>query len=362
MISFFKNFFLFLITIAIALLLAEWGVRQFYPQEMDGSVKVLSDYGYDLTRSHGSATIQFGLYRKVTYHFYPPALRDTKVNPNATPILALGDSVAFGWLLPRKHTFIYRLQQNLDQQFGENKYQILNAATGGRGLAAFLGYLKQFGALTHPKYVVVFLDSDDVGRAVDLDIYRLQNENSLELVNHYHPFPHAKIKQLLDGKVYRYLLEHSQLVQLARNVFLHRRASARSDQAYIDAHPHTHHRGVVFERNYNSAAKIRYAVQLGNAIFYNMNLWCKEHNAKLLVVTTGYNAFYDSNVNDPTKAFLAQAPAFFQSQGIVYYDLAPAFKKTVSGKVFQIAGDSHPNAYGASVIAKLVWPWLKTQL
>lgn len=362
MIRLLKNFLLLFVTIAVTLLLAEWAIRSFYPQEMYGSIKTLSDYGYDLTRSHGSATAQFGLYRKLTYHFYPPALRDTKVNPAATPILALGDSVTFGWLLPAQHTFIYHLQQNLDQTFGKNKYQLLNAASGGRGAAEFLAYLKQFGALTHPKYVIVFLDSDDIGRALALDIYRLKNENSLTLIDHYHPFPHATLKRLLDSDVYNFLLEHSQLVQLARNVFLGRRASARSDQAYIDAHPHLHHRGVIFERNLTSEKQIKYAVQLGNALFYNMNLWCKDHGAKLLVVTTGYNAFYDPNVNDPTKAFLAQAPAFFKSQGIPYDDIAPAFKKAVSGKVFQIAGDSHPNAYGAKVIGQLIWPWLKQQL
>lgn len=360
--SFLKNFALLFITVAITLLLAEAAVRIFYPQEMTGSLKVLSDYGYDLNRSHGTVMVQYGKYRKIYYHFYPPALRDTKINPKAIPILAMGDSVTFGWLLPLQKTFIYQLQQRLNQQFGDDTYQILNAASGGRGVETFLAYLKQFGALTHPKYVLIFINSDDIGRALELDIYRLKNQNGLELVDHYHPYPHAKLKRFLDSDFYNFLLAHSQLAQLSRNVFLGRRASANSMQAYIDAHPRFPNRGEIFQRNLNSQQQLTYAVQLGKAIFYNIHLWCQQHHAKLLVVTTGYNAFYRPGINDPTKEFLTQAPVFFKEQGIPYYDIAPEFEKAVAGRSFQVAGDSHPNAYGAHVIASLVWPWLKDQV
>ena len=361
--SFLKNLLLLTIVVAFTLIIMEGLVRFFYPQEMNGSIKSLSNLGYALNRSHGTVTVEQGTTRKIAYHFYPPALRGTPINPNAKAILTLGDSVTFGWLQPYKKTYLYLLQQSLDQRFGKNHYQILNAASGGWGAAEYLAYLKQFGASLHPKYVLIFIDSDDIGRAVALNIFKLKNMHSLELKNNFHPFPHAKIKKLLDSDTYNFLLTHSQLLQLVRNVFLHQSSSARRNQAFMDENQHLHHPFPVFYRkNPYTKNQLQYAVALGNAIFYQINQWCLAHHAKLLVVTTGYNAFYPKDIQDPTALFLKQAPAFFQAQHITYYDIAPEFKKAVNGKQFQLPGDSHPNDFGDQTIANLVWPWLQVQI
>lgn len=358
----FKNFLLIIITFIIMLFIAEGLVRLCYPQEMNGSTKVLSTMGYALNRSDGNIIAQQGTTRIMHYRFYPPGLRNTEANPPATHILALGDSITFGWLLPFHETFIYHLQQSFNKKFGKNKYQLLDAGSGGWGAADFLAYLKEFGAETHPKFVIVFLDSDDIGRAVALNIFKLKNTNSLQLENNFHPFPHARLKNFLNkGSWYNFLLEHSHLFQLTRNVFIHMQSSARANQLYMNQHQHTDHPAPVFFRN-ESSAQVRYAVALGKAIFYHMQQWCLLHHAKLLVITTGYNAFYPKNTNDPTKAFLKQAPEFFASQHIAFHDIAPEFKKAVHGKVFQLAGDSHPNALGTKIMANLMAPWLEKKI
>lgn len=358
-----KNFLLFLISIVFALLFCESMVRAFYPQEMNGSNKVLSPMGYALNRSDGTIQCQQGTTRTVHYHFYFPGLRETKVNPNAAHILVLGDSVTFGWFLPARELFVTKLQEKLDQQFGKNKYQLLNAGSGGWGIAEYYAYLREFGELTHPKYVLIFLDSDDIGRSIKLDIFRLKNKNSLEITDHFHPFPHARIKNLLDqGAWYNFLLEHSALFELTRNVFVHMQASARANQAFMGAHPHVHQHWPVFHQPPQTPAQLKYAAAFGNAMLYQINQWCIQHHAKLLVVTTGYNALYEPNWRDPTQAFFMQAPQFFQSQHIAYHDIGPQFKKATRGVVFQLAGDGHPNAFGDRVIAESVWPWLEKSL
>ncbi|MCX7120329.1 MAG: SGNH/GDSL hydrolase family protein [Gammaproteobacteria bacterium] len=358
-----KNLFLLFITTLITLFIAEGMVRVFYPQEMSGSSKDISSMGYALNRSHGTVSIQQGTSRFMHYRFYPPALRDTEVNPSAKHILALGDSMTFGWLQPFKKTYLYHLQSDLNHHFGDNKYQILNAASGGWGTAECLAYLNQFGAVTHPKYVVVFVDSDDIGRAVALNIFKLKNEKSYVLTNNFHPFPHAKIKEFLNnGRWYNFLLEHSALFQLIRNVFIKQESSARANQAYMDAHQHKDNFSAVFQRGPETLAQLNYAVALGNALFYQINQWCIAHHAKLLVVTTGYNAFYKPDAKDPTQAFLKQAPVFFKSQKIAYDDIAPQFKIAVAHKVFQLSGDAHLNDFGDQTVADLVWPWMEKQI
>lgn len=102
---------------------------------------------------------------------------------------------------------------------------------------------------------------------------------------------------------------------------------------------------------------------LAEALFLNLQAWCKQHHAKLLIVTTGYNAYFRSPINDPTQQFLTQAPTFFKKNHILFYDIADCFKKKVRGKSFQLPqGDDHPNAFGANAIAMCAWPWLKAQL
>ncbi|MCX7121799.1 MAG: hypothetical protein NTZ67_08565 [Gammaproteobacteria bacterium] len=106
----------------------------------------------------------------------------------------------------------------------------------------------------------------------------------------------------------------------------------------------------------------KFAVEYGEAMFLRINQWCIKHHAKLLVITTGFNAFYPPRFRDPTKVFLAAAPAFFEKNHIAFYDSAVSFKKLTRGKKFQIPRDQHPNALGAKLISEACWPWIKQKI
>jgi len=103
-------------------------------------------------------------------------------------------------------------------------------------------------------------------------------------------------------------------------------------------------------------------VRYGQALFHRINQWCKQHHVKLLVITTGFNAFYPNDIHDPTKVFLEQAKSFFSSENIAYNDSSQIFKQAVAGKNIQIPGDQHPNELGAKIIAQINWPWIKEQI
>lgn len=291
----------------------------------------------------------------IAYHYYPPHLRDTPVNPQAKPILVLGDSFTFGMLLPWEHTYLYQLQQKIDATFGKNRYQLLNAATGGWGTADYLNYLEEFGSLTAPEIVIIFLNTDDIGRSITRDIYTLAAAPSLELKNNFHLLPQDTVQDKLYNS---WLVRHSVLIHFLHYetaVFLRKRFHFHTDPT---EKINFHHIPASFDLTFNDDDAVRY----GKAMFKRIQQWCLAHHAKLLVITTGFNAFYPANTHEPTHAFLTQAPAFFKQQGIAYYDMAEPFKAASAGKEVQIPRDYHPNKLGAKIIADLSWPWIKNQL
>lgn len=348
-----KNLLLLFFSIVIGLLVAESVVRYFIPQVgLRGSWFVFSKHnGYWLNKNEGTNRHRLRTIN-VTYHFYSPHLRDTPLNIKAKHILVLGDSFTFGYLLPWEKTYVYLLQNDINHAFGSSQYQLLNAGTGGWGTADYLAFLEEYGEMTTPQIVLVFLNTDDIGRSIVRNIYHLADNHSLRLVPSFQPLPYRSLKTLESSKVVNWLLEHSMFLQILRsNPFTARHFGAAHGKSNATI-------PVSDFLTVNDEFSVRY----GEALFHRINLWCKKHHAKLIVVTTGFNGYYLGNIQDPTRAFLKNAPAFFAAEGIPYYDTALLFKTKVKGKVFQIPGDMHPNEIGAKAIAEAVWPWLKKQL
>ena len=351
-----KNIFLLLSSIVFSLCLGEAVLRyvlRWIPIDIIGAPTFISERGYTLNPSSGEAMHQFEK-RIAKYHYYPPHLRDTKVDPNAQHILVLGDSFTFGWLLPWNHTFVYHLQVSTDKAFPSQKYQFLDAGTGGWGTADYLSYLEEYGAKVSPKFVIVFLNTDDIGRAIKKNIYTLANPNSLQLENNFHPVPREGIKKIVYNT---WIFKHSVLIHFIRyliSTLIHIHSKKLPDTSQTNGHLIPTSQNLIFHNQFSA--------RLGEALFLRINQWCLQHHAKLLVVTTGFDAFYPADLHDPTKAFLTIAPAFFQKENIAFYDTAKPFKKLIAGKIFQIPGDQHPNSVGAQAIANASWPWIKKQL
>lgn len=354
-----RNGLLLLFSIVLVLGFAEVALRYiFLPWiNIDVSVTpmVFLDRGYYVNPSSGSSRDQLGK-TVVHYQYYPPHLRDTAVNPQATHILVLGDSFTFGWLLPWQDTYIHHLQMAMDKEFGKDQYQFLNAAVGGWGTADYLSYLEDYGSQTSPQYVLVFLNTDDIGRSIASDIYQFSDSTSLQLTEHRHPMiHHPRIREILSNS---WLFAHSSLLQLLRYEMY---ALASKDVPENHKY-HFQSNDYVIPESSNRKFENAFAVRYGQALFYRLNQWCQIHHAKLLVVTTGFNAFYPAGIHDPTKAFLATANSFFHKENIPYDDIASSFKKVVAGKNFQIPTDLHPNPFGAKMIAEQTWPWIKQQI
>lgn len=381
-----KNILLLLFSIFSLLGISEMLLRDFILPKMQIHMSVpptiFLDKGYFVNPNVGSARDQFGSH-VAYYHYYPPHLRDTLVNPKAKHILVLGDSFTFGMLLPWKKTYIYHLQKDANKKFGENKYEFLNAGLGGWGTVGYLSYLEDYGARISPKFVLVFLNTDDIGRSMESNNYQLLDSASLRLKRIYHPCTrHPALREIITNP---WIFSHSAVLQAMRFIITesysryhhvpgpdmmpfsiaghysvttpkYKIQKFQNEAAILDS------RQIVVPENKGRPFQDTYAIRYAEALFYRMNLWCKQHHAKLLVVTTGFNAFYSEHEHDPTKSFLKVAPSFFAKEHIAFYDTAKPFKKIVAGKQFQIPVDFHPNAFGAHAIAIASWPWIEKQL
>ncbi len=217
-------------------------------------------------------------------------------------------------------------------------------------------------AALSPKFVVVFLNTDDIGRSLNRHLYKFSESTSSKLIRTIHPiarYPH--VRELITNP---WIFAHSALWQSLRY------AVTTSYSEYRDLptfHPYTFvFDGKIvamptsggFYGSFQNKDVIRYA----EALFLKMNRWCIQHHAKLLIIEIGYRAFVSSDIHDPTNTFLKNAPAFFAKHHIAFYDTSLSFKKQVGQTQFWIVGDDHPNVFGAKTIAKVSWPWIKKQI
>ncbi|OGT32451.1 MAG: hypothetical protein A3C44_03365 [Gammaproteobacteria bacterium RIFCSPHIGHO2_02_FULL_39_13] len=309
---------------------------------------LISKWGYVTNPNSGNAT-QCLKSLCVKLHYYFPNLRDTKMNKNANHILVLGDSFTFGWLLPWNKTYVYYLQRDVDKKFGKNKYQLLNAATPGWGIEDYLGYLKQYGRKSSPKYVLIFLNTDDIGRAIKRSHLSIPLKKFKQLVYESWLYQHSLLLKFIHYRI------NSILQPILHKIYKHKYATMDFDS--IETRNH-----VVFPGSPHLKFSNQYAIHFSEKIFLKINQWCEQHNAKLMVVTTGFNTFYPANLHDPTKIFLSVAPSFFLKEHIPFYDSAPAFRTLIQGEKFQIPDDHHPNKIGSKAIADATFQWIEHRI
>jgi hypothetical protein len=341
-----KRLLLLVASLLASLMVAELAIRIFRPQPLSGSWRVLTDKGLLVNKSGGSARHD-GNGRSVRYSFSHPHLRGKGLDPEATQVLVVGDSFTFGWLLSDEEHFVHLLQKMADTQFGADRVRFLNAGTGGWGTAHYLAFVEDFGELISPEIVLVFLNTDDIGRSITGDLYRFSDNNPDELVRRIRRgSPIKRWVNRIPG--YQFLLEHSHLLQLARRKWLALRSASRTPdprQAPIPDSPEIDGRA-------------REAVRMGNSLFLQLNRWCNERGIRLWVVTTGrHDPDRRELSKEPTRIFMAQAEQFFSRSGIPYCDISPSFfaLPEVERSAFSMEGDGHPTPAGAAFIARETW-------
>jgi hypothetical protein len=353
------------VALVIAALLGEAGLRLLAPQDLSGGWRVLSTHGYPLNKAGGTARHQFG-DRVVRYRFNEQHLRGAPLPDTGTRVLVLGDSYTFGWLLNEEDTFVARIQVFADREFGAGSFVFLNGGTIGWGTADQIAFVEEFGETIDPAAVVVFMNTDDIGRSWRSGLYKLVDPTQAVFQPRHRTTMSSITSALNSSAAYQWILEHSHVVQLTRT-FLRGMVSRRSTERRVLRHayrpPLKEAPGdtVPVPTSGTDIEDARKAVELGNALFARLHAWCGQRGAALLVLTTGWNQETRSSaLTDPTDLFLQQAGDFFRREGIPYHDLSPEVRSLTHGDLsaYVIYRDYHPNEEGDELIASTAWTYV----
>lgn len=350
-----QNTLLVLVSLGIALLVAEAAVRVVRPQNLSGTWRVETETGLMVNRSEGQARHQAG-ERVVTYSFGAPHLRGPRPDGETT-VLVLGDSFTFGWLLADNDTYVHHLQTQLDADFGTERFALLNAAAGGWGLGDYVAFLEDHGEAVDPDGVLVLLNTDDIGRAMRSRLWALDDTDPGRLERT--PVASRRSKRWVNRLPgYGWMLEHSHLLQLTRTATVRGRAMAPPDSAHL--------RRLAISgptSRLRDTSHVHRARMVGAALVQRLQAWCDARDVPLIVSTTGWHQ-PPYTPSEPTRAFLMEAPALFADRGIPYADPSPALwaVRQHNPMAYVIPADVHPNEAGARLIAEHTYPFLRDQL
>lgn len=344
-------------SLAIAVAFAEVVIRIGAPQNLSGSWRVFTDKGLRVNSSTGRFRHQFK-ERIVYAEFFEPHLRDTPLASGSVSILTIGDSFTYGWLLDRDDTYVSHLQRFSDLLFGQGTFHFLNAAAGGWGTSDYVAFIEDFGHQIMPDIILVFINNDDIGRSFDSPLFTPSRGDPSSLIRHVRePSLLHRITRAMPG--YQWVLEHSHLIQFARNRIVgtrhENRARREATATPIMAQPPRRHIDATQQE----------AAQFGQALFTRLVAWARDHGARLLVTTTGWHEPAPGRSADfePTQAFMSSARDFFDRSNVPYYDISPHVYPIVARDPasFSIMADGHPNEEGSLLIATHAWNWFVAQ-
>jgi len=104
------------------------------------------------------------VYNGIEVHINELGLRDRPVLPKQQDeyrVVALGDSVTFGWGVPEEHVFATRLEEILSHILGRS-VTVLNTGVGSYNTVQEYAFLKSYGRLLQPDLLILLYVTNDI--------------------------------------------------------------------------------------------------------------------------------------------------------------------------------------------------------
>lgn len=333
--NYIKNFILIILSILITLILIEFMLRFFLPQEISGSWRIQDKNGLWINKSNSSSFHEF-IYNKkkisVNYYFGQYSNRiykDINYNNAKEKILILGDSFTFGWLLNDQDTFIFKLQKKYPDKF------LINSSAGGWGTSDYLRYIKSYCKNINPSKIIIFINHADYLRSINSKLYLFDGKNLIENKNDI-----LKIKLRLKNysKIYEFFLKNLHITQFVRKFFRSYIAETRINTNIV----------VEEKKTILNKDQIEFIKKLYDEII-NQSKNC---GAQLDIVNLSWPNLFVSEelikINNEIELYLKKID-------IHYYDLKNEMKKIKNEfKNYSIPFDLHPNEKGSNYIYESV--------
>ena len=107
-------------------------------------------------------------------------MKNKDVKKETFTFIALGDSLTAGYLLDKKNTFSYLLEQKLNQKFPQYYTQVINAGINGSTTSSALSRLRNYISFK-PQVVLIALGSNDGMRGIAINIIEKNLEETIQL-------------------------------------------------------------------------------------------------------------------------------------------------------------------------------------
>jgi hypothetical protein len=200
----------------VGLLLAEWSLRHFAPQELRTPMFQLDRYVGDTLLPNTIARHRSADF-DVTYHINAAGYRGT-LYPIAKPpgtfrVVTLGDSFCFGHGVEDNQTFSYLLERELRARMHRD-VQVINLGVMGYGTEQELIRFERQGLAYHPDAVVLAFFSNDPDDDRNSQLFEVRNGKLAERMSTERASRYKDLVDHIPG--YTWLVEHSELAAFVR--------------------------------------------------------------------------------------------------------------------------------------------------
>jgi lysophospholipase L1-like esterase len=127
-----------------------------YMRDMESDPDLINRHKPFLEKRYGNTLVSYN----------ERGLRDRSILPKSADelrILALGDSITFGWGVPQDQIFTFKLEQSLQNRLGRN-VRVINSGVGGYNTVQELAYFKREGLAYDPNLVILTYVENDIDR------------------------------------------------------------------------------------------------------------------------------------------------------------------------------------------------------
>ena len=357
----FKKILLIFFSSIISLIFCEILVRSFYPQNVNGSYMEQNESGLWILKNNYR---YYDHFNGETYIYNTGNLRNRITNNlknKKEKILILGDSFTFGYRLNDQDTYISKLQ-NLFQD-----YYFINSASPNWGLSDYSRYVEDYCKSFKAKKVIIFLNTDDIGRVNQSNQYTFNNNKITRGIQGKY---NAWYTKYYEHPFINIFLSKSHLIRfVAKKLLDISRLKINNSGERINTKKDKDKKILYPQRQLNSEDEVNLYIKKSKLIIKRLKKNIESCNLKLYFIYSGWVNFEseDKNMNylDPNAVFIREADKFFNSLNIKFFNNSGEnLMRDVNSNRFKyiIQGDHHPNKLGSEIIFEVVKDDIKTIL
>ena len=346
-----KKIVLILFSSVIAFVSCEIFIRFTFPQNIEGYFMEQNESGLWILKNNYK---YYDRFKGTTYTYNTGSFRNRVTNQNIISkeqILILGDSFTFGYRLKDQETYVSKLQKEYP------KYFFVNSASPNWGLSDYTRFVEDYCENFNYKKVIIFLNTDDIGRVFYSNQYWLENGNIIKGKQGKY---NAWYVKYYEYPIISFLLKNSHLIRFTAKAFL-QLSRLRINNLGQKITPENGEEILFPKKILKSQEEIDLLIDKSILIIKRLKEISEVCNLKLYFIYSGWvdfnNVSNKFNSLNPNVLFFKKADQIFKSLNIKFFDNSSnriMEEVNLNRKKYIIKYDHHPNNLGSQKIFDVV--------